>query len=139
MRSLGEVDCHNLCCLIHAMEEFGIDPNFWRARYNQARKEPAAMPSKFGPWGSESSAPHIDLNKRYDVYCIDRANCITVYRNAKFKSKSILLGEGHTTFADRFIELEQSNGQSVYIAAHSIARFCEHDVQIVDESLLPEA
>jgi hypothetical protein len=22
--------CHNLSCLIHAMEEFGIDPNFGR-------------------------------------------------------------------------------------------------------------
>ena len=27
---LAKFVCHNLCCLIHAMEEFGIDPTFGR-------------------------------------------------------------------------------------------------------------
>ena len=83
------------------------------------------------PGGFESRSTSIDLDKRYDVYCTDPGNKMTVYKNVQFKGKRFLFGGGSTSFSDRFVELEQSNGDSVYVSEFSITMFCEHGGEIV--------
>ena len=70
--------------------------------------------------------PEIDIGRTYDVYCAEPGQSVVVYRNARFKSAASLLPSPGTRGGfSQFIELEQSNGQSVFISRGSIFRFCE--------------
>ena len=84
------------------------------------------------------SLPAIDTTKRYDVYCVERNQQATVYRNARFKSRSRLLGTRQHDFGGEFLELEQSNGQVVYLSLHSVLKFCEHGGEIIGEIVPPK-
>ena len=79
----------------------------------------------------------VDLSKRYDVYCSERNQQVVVYRNALFKGRSKLLSPGQHDFRAEFLELEQSNGQTVYLSLLSVLRFCEHGAEIVGEIIPP--
>lgn len=82
--------------------------------------------------------PQIDTQKRYDVYCIEPSREVVVYRNALFKGASSLLpGSGGRIVHQDFVELEQANGQPIFISRSSIFRFCEPGTSIVAESLTP--
>ena len=70
----------------------------------------------------------LDTSKRYDVYCSERNQEIVVYRNATFKGVRKLFQEvWKSTHAD-FFELEQANGQTIFIACYSVIKFCEPGV-----------
>jgi hypothetical protein len=78
--------------------------------------------------------PQVDIRRRYDVYCIEASREIVVYRNALFKGASTLLpGGGGRIVHHDFVELEQANGQSVFISRNSIFRFCEPGTAVVAE------
>jgi hypothetical protein len=80
--------------------------------------------------------PQVDIRRRYDVYCVDPNRAIVVYRNALFKGASSLLpGGGGRIVHHDFVELEQVNGQSVFISRSCIFRFCEPGTVVVAEVL----
>jgi hypothetical protein len=70
----------------------------------------------------------IDLSPRYDVYCSERNQEIVVYRNAFFKGVRRLFGEDRDSLAD-FFEIEQADGQVVFVAKYSVIKFCEPGVR----------
>ena len=86
----------------------------------------------------EPEAP-VDTGKRYDVYCIEPNRQSVVYRNARFKGAVALLPHpgGRMHYAD-FLELEQANGQSIFIPRSSIFRFCEPGTAVVAEAVIPD-
>ena len=81
----------------------------------------------------------VDTSKRYDVYCScsERNQQVVVYRNALFKGRSRLLSTRQNGFGTEFLELEQSNGQIVYLSLLSVVRFCEHGADIGGEIIPP--
>jgi ATP-dependent Clp protease ATP-binding subunit ClpA len=80
----------------------------------------------------------VDTSKRYDVYCSDRNQQAVVYRNAIFKGRSKLLSTRPNDWYGEFLELEQANGQTVFLALYSVIRFCEHGVEIIGEIIPPK-
>jgi hypothetical protein len=80
----------------------------------------------------------VDTSKRYDVYCWERDRHVMVYRNALFKGRRKLLSTREHDFGGEYLELEQSNGHTVYLSLHSVLRFCEHGAAIVGEILPPQ-
>jgi ATP-dependent Clp protease ATP-binding subunit ClpA len=107
-----------------------LDPNF-ALDYSQAK--PAAVdkaatnPEGKKPETTTTGRPQIegvDLTKRYDVYCSERLEQVVVYRNVLFKGVKRLLPEDRDALAD-FYELEQADGQSVFVAKYSVIKFCE--------------
>ena len=108
-----------------------LDPNF------SSHSEPiVASPARLTvPVTVESERPKkpipvepkvevIDATNRYDVYCSERNQEVVVYRNALFKGVRRLFREDRARLAD-FYELEQSNGQTIFIAKYSVIKFCE--------------
>jgi hypothetical protein len=78
--------------------------------------------------------PQIDTLKRYDVYCIEPNREVVVFRNALFKGAAALLPNvGGRIYHHDFVELEQANGQSIFIPRSSIFRFCEPGTTWVGE------
>lgn len=68
----------------------------------------------------------IDTSKRYDVYCTEQNQQVVVYRNALFKGiKKLFLGNQYVTMSE-FVELEQANGETVFLSRFSVMKFCEH-------------
>jgi hypothetical protein len=67
----------------------------------------------------------IDTDKRYDVYCREHIGKVVVYRNALFKSRKKLLSMRPMFAANEFLEVEQGNGQAVYLSRFSVVKFCE--------------
>jgi hypothetical protein len=97
-----------------------LDPNFHLTVSDSGSPEIS--------WKAESLHTHrdsVDTNKRYDVYCTERDEEI-VYRNALFKGRKTLLKTGENDFASQFLELEQADGQTVFVALTSVVKFCEH-------------
>ena len=97
------------------------------------------MPSRFdmpeGPKQPGAELPQIDISRRYDVYCCERNQQIVVYRNARFKGRSRLLGRGKYDLSPEFLELEQSNGQMVFLMTYSVVKFCEPGAELGGESV----
>ena len=101
-----------------------LDPNFTGPTESSATSEPTGEASKPKPL-----VHMIDTSKRYDVYCSERNNEIVVYRNALFKSRRKLVPiEQHDLFCE-FLELEQANGKTVFVARTSVIKFCEPGVK----------
>lgn len=93
------------------------------------------MPSRFDP-ESDPKQPEddtkVDVSKRYDIYCSHYGTgVLVVYRNVRFRRARTLLGRGgHMDVISQVIELEQANGQTVFISRHGIIRFCEHGTEL---------
>lgn len=83
------------------------------------------MPSRFDlpqdPQQPTPDAKAIDAGKRYDVYCSQWQHRIILFRNVLFKR----VGRLHGTHFPEYVELEQSNGQPVFVSSTSIIMFCE--------------
>jgi hypothetical protein len=80
--------------------------------------------------------PQIDTSRRFDIYCVEPHQGMVVYRNARFKGAgSLLPSPGTRGGFSQFVELEQANGQSIFVSRGSIARFCEPGVQPEAEPL----
>ncbi len=80
------------------------------------------------PVGS-SSGPQpdaIDTTKRYDVYCVEGDNEVIIRRNVLFKGTKYLLPGIRDDTRSQFVELEQVDGQRLFVALSSIRRFCKH-------------
>jgi len=92
-----------------------LDPNY------SPPPEKNAMPQKPKP----SEREPVDITRRYDVHCWAGEHEI-VYRNAVFKGVKTLFKErDFDAFAD-YIELEQEDGQTIFICKTSIRKFSEH-------------
>jgi len=86
------------------------------------------------PLGPEAHDP-VDASKRYDVYCSERGQQVVVYRNAKFKGIRSLYARHKVDSLSAFVELEQSNGQPVFVHRQSIIRFCEPGTALTAEAV----
>jgi len=95
-----------------------LDPNF------NAKLQDKTRGSEYEePWSAERE--DIDPRNHYDVYCIEGDREV-VYRNARFKgARKLLPGEECAAQAE-FIELEQVDGPTWFIARRAIVKFCEH-------------
>lgn len=113
-----------------------LDPNF---ESSQGQPEPVAS-DQVGPASPEQQQDQatpslrpqcepLDTRKRYDVYCSERNQDIVVYRNATFKGVRKLFQEVWRTTHAEFFELEQANGQTIFVACYSVIKFCEPGVR----------
>jgi hypothetical protein len=74
----------------------------------------------------------IDITKRYDLYCHEREQEI-IYRNVQLKGiKRLFKKTPYDSFFD-YVEIEQGNGQTVFLARSSIIKFCEHGSLLTGE------
>src|SRR3954467_15448595 len=94
----------------------------------QGPQNPAPRPAEHGP--------QIDTSKRYDVYCHEPVRGVVVYRYALFKGTGVLLpSTGGRVVHQDFVELEQGNGQTIFLTRHSIFKFCAPSTTIVAEAV----
>jgi hypothetical protein len=70
----------------------------------------------------------VDLSKRYDVYCTDWSQEVTVYSNVRFKGVKHLFPKSQYDALSGFVELEQGDGQTIFVSRSSIIKFCEHGI-----------
>ena len=111
-----------------------LDPNF-AVDYSKTQPvaEKKSIPVTPGTEPPQATTPTksqielMDLTKRYDVYCSERNLEVVVYRNALFKGLRRLIREDRDSLAD-FFELEQADGQQVFVAKYSVIKFCEPGV-----------
>ena len=111
-----------------------LDPNFSAtdiAPELSASDTTSMQPRSEMPQNAESPTPRrdsVDTSKRYDVYCTGRTQEVVVYRNALFKGTKSLFPKNQFDTLSQFVELEQADGQTLFIAKYSIIRFCEPGV-----------
>jgi ATP-dependent Clp protease ATP-binding subunit ClpA len=109
-----------------------LDPNYSpSADPVAASPQPTSTSPKISPSFISPKPPRrepIDISKRYDVYSADRNGGVVIYSNALFKGVKSLLPRNDQDALSEFIELEQSDGQIIFIARFSIIRFCESGV-----------
>jgi len=94
-----------------------LDPNF------SPPPEDTDVPQKSDP--QRSHREPVDMSKRYDVYC-QEGNQQVVYRSALFKGVKTLFQTEDSDLWAEYMELEQADGQTVFIARQSVIKFCEH-------------
>lgn len=96
------------------------------------------MPLRFGAPEDPKQpnpAPQVDTTKRYDVYSSRYNGEAVVYRNVLFIGPRNLYSCGDFDMLAQFLELEQANGDRVFISRHGIASFCEHGKEMGAEPL----
>jgi hypothetical protein len=99
---------------------------------------PSMSPKSETPQKAESPKPRrdlVDTSKRYDVYCTEQTHEVVVYRNALFKGAKSLLPKHQDDSLSEFVELEQADGQTIFIARYSVIQFCEPGVTPNPENL----
>jgi ATP-dependent Clp protease ATP-binding subunit ClpA len=118
-----------------------LDPNFVPAA-NSGEPQPSKIvivrPGSEMPQNPASPKPQgnaIDTTKRYDVYCSERTQEIVVYRSALFKGTKDLFKKNQYDIRSDYLELEQADGQTIFIARLSVIKFCEHGVTPGPESV----
>lgn len=96
------------------------------------RREPEEpqYPSSPKPQGNA-----IDTTRRYDLYCTERTQEIVVYRNVLFKGTRDLFKRDQYDIRSDYLEIEQADGQTIFIARSSVIKFCEHGVTPGPESV----
>ena len=121
-----------------------LDPNFEANRIektNQPAKQTTAMqtPPETPHDPNPASGPPnpVGASKRYDVYCTERGTELVVYRNAIFKGIKRLLNSSQNDAMGQFIELEQADGQTIFISRFSIIKFCEPGTTPGGETIAP--
>jgi hypothetical protein len=108
-----------------------LDPNF-QGTFADANPSPAdaSFPSQragslLNPQMVRPSFDPVDTKKRYDIYCTEGSDEIVVYRNALIKGRKGLLAWGRHDFFSDFLELEQADGRTIFIATRNAVKFCE--------------
>jgi hypothetical protein len=96
-----------------------LDPNYGAA----TEIAPSGRPPK--PALADDQPDLVDTTKRYDVHCAERDQTV-VYRNALFKGMKKLFPKSQPGILSEFIELEQADGQTVFVARSSLLKFCPH-------------
>jgi hypothetical protein len=71
----------------------------------------------------------IDTGKHYDVYCSEGNKGIVVYRSALFKGRKKLFPVDRDALFSEFLELEQADGQTLFVPGTSVIKFCEPGVK----------
>jgi ATP-dependent Clp protease ATP-binding subunit ClpA len=108
-----------------------LDPNYQGAApgTEPTTSHPTPIPTKAEvPRNAPSPKPQreaIDTSKRYDVYCTERSDEVVVYRNALFKGRKGLFSGSQYDMLSDFFELEQADGQTVFVTRRSVIKFCE--------------
>lgn len=109
-----------------------LDPNFtWDESATPSASlapEPAPAPTQL-KIAETVTAPKnqtevIDLNKRYDVYCSEQDQETVVYRNAAFKGVKRITSDLPPDVLSAFYELEQANGDIIFINRLAVIKFC---------------
>ena len=109
-----------------------LDPNFAATDAGTELSPSNAASVQSGskmPENAESPKPQrdsVDTSKRYDVYCTEQTQEVVVYRNALFKGTKSLFSKNQYDALSQFVEVEQADGQTLFIARHSVIKFCEH-------------
>ncbi len=85
----------------------------------------------------KSQFASVDTSRRYDVYCAESGPEIVVYRNALFKSAQGLFARSPSERLSDFLELEQANGQTIFIRRTAVLKFCEPGVTPNPEPVVP--
>ena len=99
-----------------------LDPNFQASRFEQPKDEAIEIGApNHGGRPDES----VDTSKRYDVYCAERQGELIVYRGARFKGFKRLFRRGELHQLPVFIELEEADGQTIFISTAAIVKFRE--------------
>ncbi len=111
-----------------------LDPNFVPNTGGQTTGSQLRTPSPELRTASPPQGEPVDTSKRYDVYCTDRSQGVTIYRNARFKGVKHLFQRSPYDTLSVYVELEQENGQTVFVSRGSIIKFCEHGVTPGPES-----
>jgi ATP-dependent Clp protease ATP-binding subunit ClpA len=93
-----------------------LDPNFQAKAGAEVAPQPMKLPAP--------KLEALDTNKRYDVYCSE-GDQVVVYHNALFKGARELFGRGQPDVSAEFLELEQANGQKIFVARFSIIKLGE--------------
>jgi hypothetical protein len=101
-----------------------LDPNFSPATQPTESSKPTGGPPK-----AKAQVDMIDTSKRYDVYCTERNNEVVVYRNALFKGRKKLFPMDRDPLFSEFLELEQEDGQTLFVPGASVIKFCEPGVK----------
>jgi ATP-dependent Clp protease ATP-binding subunit ClpA len=116
-----------------------LDPNF---NAQDLGKSPTPSHNERNPMSSPRETPltafkpePLDTSKRYDVYCNERNQDILVYRNVMFKGIRQLCQTGQYDFMAHFIELEQADGKTVFVARMTVIKFCEHGITPQSENV----
>jgi hypothetical protein len=80
----------------------------------------------------------VDIGKRYDIYVAETQSRVVVYRNAFFRGLKELEEDRtrHFRWSD-FVEIEQSDGSSVFIRKYSLICFCEAGKKLTCELVTP--
>jgi hypothetical protein len=92
------------------------------------------MPSRFDP----GAAGEVDPEKPYDIYVAETQHKIVVYRRAFFRGvKCLERSHGYTSFLSEYMEIGQSNGDSVFVRRHAIVKFCDPETKLIDEPTEP--
>ena len=103
------------------------------ASFTDVKSNPSAM-----TMNTEQQTSQIDTAKRYDVYCAEGNQQMVVYRNVLFRGRRKLLSTQPHEVGGIFLELEQLNGQTVFLALLSVRKFCEHGGEILGEIVTPK-
>ncbi len=67
----------------------------------------------------------VDISRRYDVYCSDWSQGVTVYSDVRFKGVKHLFQKSQYDALSGYVELEQKDGQTIFVSRSSIIKFCE--------------
>src|SRR4051794_23844870 len=93
----------------------------------------ALMASRFG----EDPLPEVDLSRRYDVYVAEFGRRLVVYRGALFRGMRGLERSSRFDISSEFYEIEQANGELLYVRRHNVVKFCEPGTRLVEEVVAP--
>ncbi len=85
-----------------------------------------------------SDLPLIDQSKNYDVYTSHSAGRMLVYRNVLIRGVKRIVEDGEPSFVrDAMLELQQANGQTIYVTRFAIHAVCEHGTDLHVERFRP--
>ena len=108
------------------LEPFGPKDTEMFAKKTSMATNPTPVPSFREP---------VDTAQRYDVYCLEPNEKTVVYRNVQFKGHKSLFPRNDYDHASDFVELEQADGQKVFVAKSTITRFCSPGADPAVENL----
>jgi hypothetical protein len=103
-----------------------LDPNF------SPTPNDTVMPQK--PKTLISQREPVDTSKRYDVYCRE-GDQEAVYRNTLFKGVKTLFSQTEYDIFSAYMELEQADGQMIFVQRSSVIKFCEHGITPASETV----